>query len=90
MNNFVCKNCNLFFFRTLNELVLHYAVNSLEEHNENLRTALKYPINAHLVSKPDKKIHETQTDMLLHQESQHEAHVRSHQPRQRKQRHPHP
>ncbi|XP_045447551.1 phosphatidylinositol 3-kinase regulatory subunit gamma [Melitaea cinxia] len=77
-------------YKTLNELVLHYAVNSLEEHNENLRTALKYPINSHLVSKPDKKIHETQTDMRLHQESQHEAHLRSHQPRQRKHRHPHP
>lgn len=44
-----------FFFRTLNELVLHYAVNSLEEHNEQLRTELKYPVNAHLVKKPEKK-----------------------------------
>lgn len=42
-------------YETLNELVLHYAVNSLEEHNEQLRTELKYPVNAHLVKKPEKK-----------------------------------
>ncbi|KOB64500.1 Phosphatidylinositol 3-kinase 60 [Operophtera brumata] len=39
-------------YETLNELVLHYAVNSLEEHNEQLTTTLKYPINGHLVKKP--------------------------------------
>lgn len=49
----------LLFSRTLNELVLHYAVNSLEEHNEQLRTALKYPVNAHLVKKPEKKQHDS-------------------------------
>lgn len=43
-----------FCFRTLGELVLHYAVNSLEEHNDQLRTELKYPINAHLLKKPEK------------------------------------
>ncbi|PZC83688.1 phosphatidylinositol 3-kinase regulatory subunit gamma [Helicoverpa armigera] len=42
-------------YETLNELVLHYAVNSLEEHNEQLKTELKYPVNAHLVKKPEKK-----------------------------------
>ena len=26
------------------ELVLHYAVNSLEEHNEKLKTTLMYPV----------------------------------------------
>ncbi|KAJ0175443.1 hypothetical protein K1T71_008602 [Dendrolimus kikuchii] len=42
-------------YESLQELVLHYAVNSLEEHNEQLRTELKYPINAHLVKKPEKR-----------------------------------
>ncbi|CAH0406890.1 unnamed protein product [Chilo suppressalis] len=42
-------------YKTLNELVLHYAVNSLEEHNDNLKTTLKYPVNAHLVKEPEKK-----------------------------------
>ncbi|KAG6464426.1 phosphatidylinositol 3-kinase regulatory subunit gamma [Manduca sexta] len=41
-------------YETLNELVLHYAVNSLEEHNDQLRTELKYPIYTHLVKKPEK------------------------------------
>lgn len=41
-------------YGTLNELVLHYAVTSLEEHNDQLRTNLKYPVNAHLVKKPEK------------------------------------
>ncbi|KAF9412356.1 hypothetical protein HW555_009101 [Spodoptera exigua] len=31
-------------YETLNELVLHYAVNSLEEHNEQLKTELKYQL----------------------------------------------
>ncbi|KAJ8730688.1 hypothetical protein PYW08_002101 [Mythimna loreyi] len=42
-------------YETLNELVLHYSVNSLEEHNDQLKTELKYPVNAHLVKKPEKK-----------------------------------
>ncbi|CAG9785600.1 unnamed protein product [Diatraea saccharalis] len=42
-------------YKTLSELVLHYAVNSLEVHNESLKTTLKYPVNAHLVKKPEKK-----------------------------------
>ncbi|KAL0810745.1 hypothetical protein ABMA28_010063 [Loxostege sticticalis] len=42
-------------YRTLNEFVLHYAVNSLEEQNDHLKTTLKYPVNAHLVKKPEKK-----------------------------------
>ncbi|XP_059046356.1 phosphatidylinositol 3-kinase regulatory subunit alpha [Achroia grisella] len=42
-------------YKTLNELVLHYAVNSLEEHNEQLKTTLKYPVYADLVKKPEKK-----------------------------------
>ncbi|XP_026752083.1 phosphatidylinositol 3-kinase regulatory subunit gamma [Galleria mellonella] len=42
-------------YKTLNELVLHYAVNSLEEHNEQLKTTLKYPVYADLVKKPDKE-----------------------------------
>ncbi|XP_053612502.1 phosphatidylinositol 3-kinase regulatory subunit gamma [Plodia interpunctella] len=41
-------------YRTLNELVLHYAVNSLEEHNDHLKTKLKYPLNASLVKKPER------------------------------------
>lgn len=51
----VILNIFLICFRTLNELVLHYAVNSLEEHNEQLKTELKYPVNAHAVKKPEKK-----------------------------------
>ncbi|CAG9119239.1 hypothetical protein JYU34_008575 [Plutella xylostella] len=38
-------------YKTLQELVLHYAVNSLEEHNDQLRTTLKYPVYA---SRPQK------------------------------------
>lgn len=72
-------------FRTLNELVLHYAVNSLEEHNDQLRTALKFPINAHLVKKPDKKVHDTQ-DSRRHHDSHQESHLRSHHHRQWDQR----
>ncbi|NP_001121193.1 phosphatidylinositol 3-kinase 60 [Bombyx mori] len=41
-------------YETLNELVLHYAGNSLEEHNDQLRTELKYPVNMHLAKKPEK------------------------------------
>lgn len=33
-------------YQTLDNLVLHYAVNSLEEHNEGLRTPLLYPLNS--------------------------------------------
>ncbi|XP_045495039.1 phosphatidylinositol 3-kinase regulatory subunit gamma [Colias croceus] len=72
-------------YKTLNELVLHYAVNSLEEHNDQLRTALKYPINAHLVKKPDKKVHDTQETHQYH-ESHQESHLRTHQHRQWDQR----
>ncbi|XP_045768558.1 phosphatidylinositol 3-kinase regulatory subunit gamma [Maniola jurtina] len=61
-------------YKTLNELVLHYAVNSLEEHNEQLRTTLKYPVNAHLVKKPDKKGYEAQqTDVRQQQDYHHES-----------------
>ena len=31
-------------YSSLTELVLHYAVNSLEEHNEKLRTTLMFPV----------------------------------------------
>ncbi|CAG9578922.1 unnamed protein product [Danaus chrysippus] len=63
--------------KTLNELVLHYAANSLDEHNEQLRTSLKYPVNAHLVKKPDKEMH-------------HESHLQPYHRKQRKQRQPLP
>jgi len=41
-NNKRCKH------PTLMELVLHYAVNSLERHNKNFKTNLKYPIGGSL------------------------------------------
>ncbi|KAM3963747.1 phosphatidylinositol 3-kinase regulatory subunit alpha [Aphomia sociella] len=47
--------------KTLNELVLHYAVNSLEEHNEQLKTKLKYPVYANLVKKPAKRAAQSTT-----------------------------
>ena len=31
-------------YSTLMEFVLHYAVNSLEEHNEKLKTTLMFPV----------------------------------------------
>ena len=31
-------------YSSLMELVLHYAVNSLEEHNEKLKTTLMFPV----------------------------------------------
>ena len=31
-------------YSSLMELVLHYANNSLEEHNEKLKTTLKFPV----------------------------------------------
>lgn len=34
-------------YSTLKELVLHYAQNSLEEHNDSLNTTLMYPVKAH-------------------------------------------
>ncbi|XP_072938581.1 phosphatidylinositol 3-kinase regulatory subunit gamma [Epargyreus clarus] len=73
-------------YKTLNELVLHYAVNSLEEHNDQLRTALKYPVNAHLVKRPEKKQQETvhQETQLPQETSQLESQIQSHQRRQRK------
>lgn len=77
-----------FIYRTLNELVHHYAINSLEEHNDQLRTVLKYPVNAHLVKKPEKK----QLQEIPHQETtplqevqQMETQILSYR-RQRKQR----
>lgn len=76
----------------MNELVLHYALNSLEEHNDQLRTVLKYPVNAHLVKKPEKKqLHETQQqEGQPHQDMpQMESHLQSYR-RQRKQRPQHP
>lgn len=33
-------------YKSLKELVLHYSINSLEEHNESLQTTLKIPYNA--------------------------------------------
>ena len=33
-------------YSSLTELVLHYAVNSLEEHNEKLRTTLMFPVGS--------------------------------------------
>jgi phosphoinositide-3-kinase regulatory subunit len=33
-------------YSSLKELVLHYAQNSLEEHNASLTTTLAYPVNA--------------------------------------------
>ena len=33
-------------YATLLDLVLHYAVNSLEEHNERLKTTLMFPVGA--------------------------------------------
>lgn len=45
--------CNV--YETLDELVLHYAGNSLEGYNEQLRTELKYPVNAQLVKAPERK-----------------------------------
>ncbi|XP_041988039.1 phosphatidylinositol 3-kinase regulatory subunit gamma [Aricia agestis] len=76
-------------YKTLNELVLHYAVNSLEEHNEQLGTALKYPINAHLVKKPEKNITESHHQEVRHQEPLLEPQHQMHR-RQRRQRHPLP
>lgn len=72
----------------MNELVLHYAVNSLEEHNEQLRTVLKYPINSHLVKKPEKKqqdLHQTETQSLTAQQLESPP-QHSHQRKPRKQR----
>lgn len=37
-------------YKSLKELVLHYSINSLEEHNENLSTTLKIPYYAHAQS----------------------------------------
>uniref|UniRef100_U5ETW2 Putative adaptor for phosphoinositide 3-kinase n=1 Tax=Corethrella appendiculata TaxID=1370023 RepID=U5ETW2_9DIPT len=34
-------------YETLTKLVLHYATNSLEEHNDSLQTTLKYPVFQH-------------------------------------------
>ncbi|XP_065166487.1 phosphatidylinositol 3-kinase regulatory subunit gamma isoform X3 [Atheta coriaria] len=36
-------------YRSLKELVLHYAKNSLEIHNESLNTTLAYPIHSHSI-----------------------------------------
>ena len=33
-------------YATLLDLVLHYAVNSLEEHNDRLKTTLMFPVGA--------------------------------------------
>ena len=33
-------------YSSLCDLVLHYAVNSLEEHNDKLKTTLMYPVGA--------------------------------------------
>ena len=33
-------------YGTLMDLVLHYAVNSLEEHNDRLKTTLMFPVGA--------------------------------------------
>lgn len=33
-------------YNTLMDLVLHYSENSLEQHNPNLTTTLKFPLNA--------------------------------------------
>ena len=33
-------------YSSLCDLVLHYAVNSLEEHNDKLKTTLTYPVGA--------------------------------------------
>jgi phosphoinositide-3-kinase regulatory subunit len=35
-------------YKSLKELVLHYSTNSLEEHNESLRTTLLVPLNVYL------------------------------------------
>lgn len=42
-------------FPTLNALVLHYAENSLEEHNDVLSTTLKYPIYSPFILKLQKQ-----------------------------------
>lgn len=42
-------------FPSLNALVLHYAENSLEEHNDVLSTTLKYPIFSPYISKLQKQ-----------------------------------
>ncbi|XP_061729974.1 phosphatidylinositol 3-kinase regulatory subunit gamma [Cydia pomonella] len=71
-------------YKTLNELVLHYAINSLDEHNDQLRTTLKYPINAHLVSKPEKKqSHESEHLEAQHREFHQMESQASHQQRPR-------
>lgn len=37
-------------YKSLKDLVLHYSINSLEEHNESLQTTLKIPYNAYAQS----------------------------------------
>lgn len=37
-------------YKTLKDLVLHYSINSLEEHNESLQTTLKIPYNLYAQS----------------------------------------
>ncbi|KPI92746.1 PREDICTED: phosphatidylinositol 3-kinase regulatory subunit gamma [Papilio xuthus] len=79
-------------YKTLNELVHHYAVNSLEEHNDQLRTVLKYPVNAHLVKKPERKqVQETtqQETTPLQEVQPMDTQLQSYR-RQRKQRVPMP
>ncbi|KOC68223.1 Phosphatidylinositol 3-kinase regulatory subunit alpha [Habropoda laboriosa] len=56
--------------KSLKHLVLHYAQNSLEEHNESLNTTLAYPAFASLATLAQLQAQQMQLQMQMHTQNQ--------------------